>query len=89
MKKVDGYIYIAINVHVPPSVKGGNNVTLMFNVNKKSMKEVSDEEDEEEIKFCYDDDNFSVIDADLTHWSKNITAPSTDEYPFYSLTLCL
>ena len=27
-----------------------------------------------------------TIDAYLTHWSKNITAPSTDEYPYYYLT---
>ena len=67
--KVDGYIYIQIEVNVPPSVMGDQNTTIMFDVKKETMKEVSDND---KMKFGYHDD----IDADLTHWSKNISPPS-------------
>ena len=76
LDKLDGYIYIGINVHVPSSVKDGNNVTLMFNVKKKTMKEVS------EITFCYE----TVIDAEAESWSRNITAPDS-KFGFYNIEL--
>ena len=68
--KVDGNIYIGIKVNVPASVDGDNNVTLMFDVNKRTIKEVRSDW----MKFGYNINGY--IDVDLTHWSKNITAPS-------------
>ena len=70
--KVDGEIYISIYVYIPTSMKGDKN---MFYINKKTMKEVSD------------NDKLSMtgvgdIDADLTQWSKNITAPKSGYYKF-------
>ena len=75
MDKVDGGIYIKIEVYVPPSVRGDNNVTLMLDVNKRTMKEVSDND---KMYISAGD-----ISADLTHWSKNITAPDR----FYDIVL--
>ena len=69
VNKVDGNILIQIFVHIPTrSVKGDNNVTLMVEVNKRTMKDVSDDD---QLKF-----NFSTIDPDELHWSKSITKPS-------------
>ena len=67
--KVDCKIVIRISFFIPPSVRGDENVTLMFHVNKQTMKEVSDND-----KMMYE---YTDIDADLTHWSKNITAPGS------------
>ena len=66
---VDGNILIQIFVNVPTSrVKEDNNVTLMVEVNKRTMKDVSDDD---QMKY-----NLSTIDPDVLHWSKNITKPS-------------
>ena len=73
--KVDSNIRIGIDVNVPPNVVGDNNITLMLDINKRIMKEVSDK-----MMFCYD---CTYIDADLTHWRKNITAPTN----YYSIQL--
>ena len=66
--KVDGDICIVIQVNVPPSVVSDINTTLMFNIKKRTMKEVSDND---QTSFDYND-----IDADLTHWSKNVIGRS-------------
>ena len=78
--KVEGYIYIVISVYVPPSVRGDNNVTLMLDVNKRTMMEVSYND---RLQFCDSNRNCTSIDAGMTHWSKNITAPSDDYYYTY------
>ena len=70
--KMDGNIHIWIDVNVPPSVKGDQNTTLMFDIKKETMKGVSDND---KMKFIDD-----IIDADLTHWSKNFTKPAADRY---------
>ena len=72
--KVDGYIHILINVFVPKSVKVGQNTTLMFDIEKTTMNEVSDND---QMSFCF---NCKKIDADLAYWSKNITDPFYDYY---------
>ena len=66
--KVEGYIHIDIRVHPPASVWKDRNTTIMFNIEKITMKEDSDND---KIKFgiCQDCD----IDADVTHWSRNVT----------------
>ena len=46
------------------------------------MKEVTDEVMNTMAMTAVD---ATIFDAYLTHWSKNITAPSTDEYPYYNL----
>ena len=74
--KVDGNIYIQMYVYVPRSVVGDNNVTLMLDVNKKTMKEVSDND---QMRFNWNTD----IDA---NWSKNITAPRPS-YGYYFISL--
>ena len=73
-EKVEKSIYISIYVNVPPSVKGDNNVTLMFDINKRTMG------DNDRILYWRD-----KIDDDLTHWSKQVTAPDTraDYYKIY------
>ena len=68
--KADGNINLQIEVNVPPSVMGDQNTTLMFDIKKETMKEVSDN-DRMYISGVGD------IDADLPHWTKNITAPSS------------
>ena len=73
---VEGYISIMIFLLVPGSVKGDQNTTLMFDIKKKTMKEVSDND---QMTFGFSDD----IDADLTHWSENITAPPYYPYSYY------
>ena len=70
--KVDGNIYFKIYIIVPPSVGGDQNTTLMVDIKKKTMKEVSNND-----KMTLND--WTDIDADLTNCSKNITAPS-DKY---------
>ena len=47
---------------------GDKNTTLMFDIKKETMKEVSDND---EMRIGWTD-----IDADLTHWSKNISPPA-------------
>ena len=69
--KVDGHIYIDIEIHVPPSVVGDKNTTIIFNIEKRTMKEVSDNDNIRNV-------NNDVIDADLNYWSENITAPTAD-----------
>ena len=71
--KVNGNIRIQIYVNIPKSVKGNQNITLMFDINKKTMKEVHDILSEPGTG---DGD----LVADLTHWSKNITAPTSTHY---------
>ena len=58
-------------LYVPPSVKGDRNTTIMLNIQKKSMEAVKDQ-----MTFVY----FADLHADLTHWSKNITAPNPRRY---------
>ena len=69
-KKVESNIMIVIFINVPPIVMVDNNYTLMLDIDKRTVK------DNDKMKFNYFDD----IDADLTHWSKNITAPTKDYY---------
>ena len=70
--KVDSNIYISLKVNVPPSVKGDKNTTLMFNIKKETMKEVSDND-----KMYV---GLVTIDADMRHWSVNITGPFSLTY---------
>ena len=81
--KVDDNIYIRIRVNVPPSVVDDQNTTLMFDIKKKTMKEVSDYDQ----MIIYPGGNNidadltpwsenNSIDTDLTNWSKSITAHS-------------
>ena len=72
--KVDGDINIRLQVYVPDSLIGEKNVTLMFDINKKSMKEVSDND-----KMYMG----GTIDADVTHWSKNNAGPLSGFYYMY------
>ena len=65
VNKVNGNIFIEIKVFVLQTIP----TILMFDIKKKTMKEVSDND---QMRFDYSD----YIDADLTHWSKNITDPS-------------
>ena len=70
--KVDGQIKVIINIYVPESVNGDENTTLLFNLEKNTIKELSDDD------FMYTQiSRYRVLDADLTHWSYNITAPNT------------
>ena len=70
-EKVDGNISVTIKVYIPTSVKGDKNTTLMLDIKKRTMEEVGEWD-----QMKYD----SLIDADLTHWSQNITAPSSRPY---------
>ena len=70
--KVESQIKIEIQVFVPRNVRYDKDTTLMFNINKQTMKEVSDNDQ----MFL---DNI-IIDADLAHKSANITAPSYSYY---------
>ena len=72
--KVDSYIYIQISVKVPSSVVGEKNITLMLDVNKKTMKELSNNE-YDNMFFCdLGWDCSTGIAANIKYWSKNITA---------------
>ena len=55
------------------------NVTLMFDLKKNTIKEVSDND---RIAMQY-----ASIDADLTNWYMNITAPNPEYGYCYILTL--
>jgi len=52
-------------------VVGDKNTTIIFNIEKRTMKEVSDNDNIRNV-------NNDVIDADLNYWSENITAPTAD-----------
>ena len=67
-RKVDGKISFLIKVYVNQSVKDDTSAILWFNIDKNTMKEFSDY-DKISIK------TFGDIDADKTHFSKNITGP--------------
>ena len=73
--KVDGYIQITIIVYVPQSPKVDQNTTLMFDINKNTMEGVRDND---WMMAVYD-----IIDADLTHWRKNISVSSS----YYNIIL--
>ena len=81
--KVDGRILIKIYVSVPPSLIGDTNVTLMLEITKRTMKEVSDND---LMTFDCSDCTTINIDADLRKWTKNITAPNP-EYGYYFIKL--
>ena len=71
--KIDGFIYIYIRVEAPSSVKGDENITLMFDMTKET------------IKFFSYLDKIVGLDGPINtdHWSRNITAPDTERgYPF-------
>ena len=70
--KVDCDICIALIVNVPTSVVGDNNVTFMFDVSKRTMKDVNDN-DKMQVEYMN-------MAADQTHKSLNITAPSASYY---------
>ena len=70
--KVDCDICIAIIVNVPTCVVGDNNVTFMFDVSKRTMKDVNDN-DKMQVEYMN-------MAADQTHKSLNITAPSASYY---------
>ena len=70
--KIEDNILINIEVHVPESVKDEGNSTLMFHLNKITMKERS-ENDQMSM-----DDTF--IESNLTKWKTNITAPFDDYF---------
>ena len=74
--KVEGNIDARIYVHVPPSVRG--NVQLMLNIEKITMKDISD--DGKVYLYIYP---FGFTDVDLTHWYKNITAPNPSQGFYY------
>ena len=81
--KVDGRILIKISFSVPPSLIGDTNVTLMLEITKRTMKEVSDND---LMTFDCSDCTTINIDADLRKWTKNITAPNP-EYGYYFIKL--
>ena len=68
-EKVDGNLYVNMNVYYPSSVRADQNTTIMFNINKKTMKEFSDDD------LFYMDVFGGYVDAELTHLTKKITAP--------------
>ena len=65
---MDGNILIKINVNVPKSARKKENTTLFFNLEKNTMKEVSDNDQ-------MTMDTVGYIDADKTYVSTNITGP--------------
>ena len=75
---VDSNIITKINVYVPPSVQGVTSIKLFFNLEKNTMKEVSDN-DKMTITTVGD------IDGDKSHVTNNITGPFKHEY--YSIRL--
>ena len=82
---IDADIRIKIQFYVPSSVSG--EVTLMLNIEKNTMKYNSDKD----MMFygvcgsnCYGYKK-SEIDADITHWRKNITASSSGEFYYIEL----
>ena len=66
--KVDGNILIKINVNVPKSARKKENTTLFFNLEKNTLKDVSDN-DQMYILTVGD------IDADKTYVNEHDTAP--------------
>ena len=74
--KVDGHVKLAIFVFVPPYLKRDKNVSLMFDIKKNTMMEVSD--NDQILTDIVDD-----IDANVTHLSKNFTAPSPNLNQMY------
>lgn len=68
--KLHGNIHIQIFLFVPPNNVGDSNTTLMLNINKRTMK------DNDEI-YVSDVGN---VDANLSVWSKNLTAPNPNSY---------
>ena len=67
--KVDGNIKIDVQVTAPDSVRHDDSVTLMFSLDKLSIKDFGKKE---EMIF-----ELIPIDADLTHFHKNYTDKST------------
>ena len=70
VNKLDGNIYVGVGIFLPNSVVNNKEITLMFNILKRTMKEVS----------WNDKMTFSniVIDPDLRQWHTNITAPTSN-----------
>ena len=71
--KVDGNIFIQIRIYVPPSVSGNSSTTLMLNLEKNTMKAVSDKD------YMYMS-TFGIINFDTTHVSRNITGLFSNHY---------
>ena len=73
--KVDGYIHIMVNFHVHSSAIDNRNITLMLNVQKNTMQEVS--ENDRMIFTYYLSMDFNPItvdiEAELKHWSRNVS----------------
>ena len=65
--KVDSHINMLIRVYVPSSGRYDKNIKQVFDINKRSMTEVSGYD---KIEFDY-----KTIDANLTSWSKSINGP--------------
>ena len=65
--KVEPKIQIFVMIYIPTEVKGDRNSTILFKIEKQSMKEVTD-------KLYFNDYRFA-IDYDITNFSRNITAP--------------
>ena len=77
--KVEHEFFIRIRVQVPESGLDDDNTTLMMEVKKKTMEELTDP-DFDKMRFCND---CTDIDTNATEWSKNITAPDEDYYYIY------
>ena len=71
--KVDGCIHIVIYVSVPPYMREDNATQILFEIDKITMEELSNND-----KIIFDSD--TALDPHLTHWSKNMTAPLEASY---------
>ena len=80
--KVEGRIYIDIRVIFPPSFIYDNNVTLMLNVDKITMKDVSGNDMMAFSCYVCKEEYYIDIDIDVTNWTKYITAPDLENYYF-------
>ena len=70
-----GNFYISILIYVPPRVQHDTNTTLLFNLEKTTIREVSDND-----KMTIWTYHMLDIDADKTHVITNITGPFDDYY---------
>ena len=76
---VDGNFYFSIHVYVPRSVRNDTSTTLLVNLEKNTMKEVSDND---KISISWTDGD---SDAEKTYVTTNITGPFDDDKYFILL----
>ena len=75
-KKVDGNLLIVVSVYVPLAVQNDMNTTLFLKIEKITMKEHS--QTDRLVLFSK-----TIIDADITSYTENITAPFENMYKIY------